>query len=102
MAFVLPVRAAGSAVADLARLAAQPDYAVRYVWVAVGRVDERNGAVFGTPVQLSSVAAPFGTGGGGDDLSYVICDDAFVHAAWGDSRSGATQVWYSRIPLKNF
>lgn len=72
------------------------------VWAAVGRVGEHNGAVFGKPVPVSSVAAPIGSGGGGDDFSYVICDKQFVHAAWGDSRSGATQVWYSRIPLKNF
>jgi hypothetical protein len=29
-------------------------------------------------------------------------DNQYVHAAWGDSRSGLTQVEYARIPLTAF
>ena len=71
------------------------------VWAAVG-LDGHNGAVFSAPRRVSSVAAPYGTGGGGDDFSFITSDHQFVHAAWGDSRSGATQVWYSRISLFDF
>jgi len=72
------------------------------VWAAVGRDQGVNGAVFGAPVRVSSVAAPYGTGGGGDDFSFIAADNQYVHVAWGDSRTGATQVWYSRRPLTSF
>jgi hypothetical protein len=72
------------------------------VFVAVGRVQGANGAVFSSPMELGSPAAPFGTGGGGDDFSQVQVDNQYVHAVWGDSRSGLTQVEYSRIPLSAF
>jgi hypothetical protein len=72
------------------------------VWAAIGRAEGSNGAVFSSPLRVSSVAAPFGTGGGGDDFSYITADNRYIHVAWGDSRSGATQVWYSRIPLTAF
>ena len=72
------------------------------VFVAVGRVKGANGAVFTSPMELGSPAAPFGTGGGGDDFSQVQLDNQYVHVAWGDSRSGLTQVEYARIPLSAF
>ncbi|MBO0728191.1 MAG: exo-alpha-sialidase [Acidimicrobiaceae bacterium] len=72
------------------------------VFVAVGRVERANGAVFTSPLELGSPAAPFGTGGGGDDFSQVQVDNNYVHVAWGDSRSGLTQVEYARIPLTAF
>jgi hypothetical protein len=72
------------------------------VFVAVGRLQGANGAVFTSPMELGSPAAPFGTGGGGDDFSQVQVDNQYVHAAWGDSRSGLTQVEYARIPLTAF
>jgi hypothetical protein len=72
------------------------------VFVAVGRNHGAKGAVFTDPVELGSPPAPFGTGGGGDDFSNVQVDNQYVHAAWGDSRSGLTQVEYARIPLTTF
>ena len=72
------------------------------VWAAVGLDAGAKGTIFSAPRRVSSVAAPYGSGGGGDDFSFIISDDQFVHAAWGDSRSGATQVWYSRISLFDF
>lgn len=74
------------------------------VWAAVGRDRGRRGAVFGAPVRVSSVAAPYPplSGGGGDDFSFVVADNRFVHVGWGDSRNGPTQVWYGRIGLGEF
>jgi hypothetical protein len=72
------------------------------VFVAVGRLEGANGAMFTSPIELGSPTAPFGTGGGGDDFSQVQVDNQYVHAAWGDSRSGLTQVEYARIPLSAF
>ena len=72
------------------------------VFVAVGRDQGTNGAVFSNRIELGSPAAPFGTGGGGDDFSQVQVDNQYVHVAWGDSRSGLTQVEYARIPLTAF
>jgi hypothetical protein len=72
------------------------------VFVAAGRLQGANGAVFSSPMELGSPATPFGTGGGGDDFSQVQVDNQYVHAAWGDSRSGLTQVEYARIPLTAF
>jgi hypothetical protein len=72
------------------------------VFVAAGRVEGANGAVFTSPVELGSPAVPFGTGGGGDDFSQVQVDNQYVHVAWGDSRSGLTQVEYARVPLSSF
>jgi hypothetical protein len=72
------------------------------VFVAVGRDKGANGAVFTSPIELGAPAAPFGTGGGGDDFSQVQVDNQYVHVGWGDSRSGLTQVEYARIPLSAF
>jgi hypothetical protein len=72
------------------------------VFVAVGRVQGANGAVFSSPMELGSPAASYRTGGGGDDFSQVQVDNQYVHAAWGDSRSPLTQVEYARIPLTAF
>jgi hypothetical protein len=35
----------------------------------------------------------------GDDLSSIEVDDQYVHAAWGDNRSGFLGTWYGRVPL---
>lgn len=72
------------------------------VFVALGRDEGANGAVFSSPIELGSPAAPFGTGGGGDDFSQVQVDNQYVHAVWGDSRSGLTQVEYARVPITAF
>ena len=74
------------------------------VWAAVGRDQGNNGPVFSAPVRVSSQtgAYPAGSGGGGDDYSFILADNKYVHVGWGDSRSGFTQVWYGRIPLPNF
>jgi hypothetical protein len=75
------------------------------VWTAVGRVHGSNGAVFSSPVRVSSVAAPYPSqnpGGGGDDFSFVLADNQYVHVGWGDSRNGRTEAWYGRISLPTF
>jgi hypothetical protein len=38
----------------------------------------------------------------GDDFSWIIADHKYAHVAWGDSRNGAVQTWYARIPLTTF
>jgi hypothetical protein len=75
------------------------------VWAAVGRDrGEDDGAVFGAPVRVSSAAGTYPplSGGGGDDFSFIVADNRYVHVGWGDSRNGPTQVWYGRIPLSDF
>jgi hypothetical protein len=74
------------------------------VWAAVGRERGSNGAVFSAPVRVSSATGtyPPGSGGQGDDFSFILADHRYVHVGWGDSRSGFTQVWYGRIPLPTF
>jgi hypothetical protein len=37
-----------------------------------------------------------------DSFSYITADRQYVAVAWGDSRNGEQQVWYSRIPLRDF
>lgn len=70
------------------------------VWAALGREHGANGPVFSAPRRVSSADSPFG--GSGDDFSFVTVDRQFVHVGWGDSRNGATDVWYSRIPRVDF
>lgn len=77
-------------------------------WAAVGRVNSR-GAVFSVPVRVSSRAgkyAPQCLGGvlSGciDSFSYITAARQYVDVGWGDSRSGEQQVWFSRIPLRDF
>lgn len=73
------------------------------VWAAVGRHDDQNGARFSAPLKVSTKAAPYPAGYyGGDDFSFIIGDDQFVHLGWGDSRNGPTQAWYGRIPRTAF
>jgi hypothetical protein len=74
------------------------------VWAAVGRDLGNNGAAFSAPVRVSSATGtyPPGSGGQGDDFSFVLADHKYIHVGWGDSRSGFTQVWYSRIPFPTF
>jgi hypothetical protein len=73
------------------------------VWAAVGTDGGQNGVVFSAPVRVSSKAGAYPAGYyGGDDFSFVIADNKYVHVGWGDSRSGATQDWYARIPLTAF
>src|SRR5262249_52927768 len=69
------------------------------VWLAVGRDEGRHGAVFGTPVRVSSVTAAYpppglgpGQYGGGDDFSFVTASDKDVFVGWGDSRNVAVDV----------
>jgi hypothetical protein len=35
----------------------------------------------------------------GDDLSSLDVDGQYVHAVWGDNRSGFLGTWYGRVPL---
>jgi hypothetical protein len=73
------------------------------VWSAIGHDGGQNGAVFSAPVRVSSATAPYPPGYyGGDDFSFIVADRKYVHVGWGDSRSGATQDWYARIPLTSF
>jgi hypothetical protein len=75
------------------------------VWAAVGRDQGANGASFSAPVRVTSVAAPYpplNPGGGGDDVSFILADNQYVHVGWGDSRNGRTEAWYGRISLPTF
>ena len=38
----------------------------------------------------------------GDDLSSIEVDDQYVHAVWGDNRSGFLGTWYGRIPISAY
>jgi hypothetical protein len=70
------------------------------VWAALGHVAASSGAVFGAPIRVSSVAAPYPSGyAAGDDFSWIITDKHYAHIGWGDSRNGPVQLWYGRIPL---
>jgi hypothetical protein len=72
------------------------------VWAAVGHDVGKRGAVFSAPVRVSSVASPYppGSNGRGDDYSFVLADQKYLHIAWGDSRSGLTEAWYGRVPAQ--
>lgn len=73
-------------------------FGYREVWSVVSR---DGGRTFDRPQRLSHSASP-GTGllfGLGDDFQSVVLDDSFLHAAWGDGRSGDDDVYYSRLPL---
>jgi hypothetical protein len=75
------------------------------VWTAVGRDQGANGAVFSSPVRVTSVSAPYpplNPGGQGDDFSFVLADNQYLHVGWGDSRNGRTEAWYGRISLPTF
>jgi hypothetical protein len=73
------------------------------VWAAVGRHDDQDGVRFSAPLKVSTQAAPYPDGYyGGDDFSYIIGDDQYVHVGWGDSRNGPTQAWYGRISRDAF
>jgi hypothetical protein len=81
------------------------------VWLAVGRDEGRNGAVFGTPVRVSSEAAAYPPGyTAGDDFSWVTATRNTVLVGWGDSRDATgpfaegagVQMWIARIPLSGF
>jgi hypothetical protein len=75
------------------------------VWAAVGRDQGANGASFSAPVRVTSVTAaypPLNPGGGGDDFSFILADNQYVHVGWSDSRNGRTEAWYGRISLPTF
>ena len=76
------------------------------IWAATGRVKGANGADFTTPVRVSSQSGTYPPSGGqGDDFSWVIADNQYLHVGWGDSRNEpaqGVQVWYSRIPTTAF
>ncbi|HWR14930.1 MAG TPA: sialidase family protein [Terriglobales bacterium] len=38
----------------------------------------------------------------GDDLSTVEVDTQYLHAVWGDNRSGFQGTWYGRVPLSAY
>jgi hypothetical protein len=87
--------------------AQQPLHCPYDVWAAFGRDEGDDGAVFGTPMRVSSVTAPYPAAAGGDDFSYVTVDQKYVYVAWGDSRNavptaGGVQVWFARIPVGAF
>jgi hypothetical protein len=91
------------------------------VWAAVGQDQGRNGAVFSSPLRVTTAGVPAAaypvTGSAGDDFSFIIATNSYVHVGWGDSRDlafegptqplgtgggGGVQMWYSRIPLTAF
>lgn len=76
------------------------------VWAAIGRVKGANGADFTSPLRVTSQSGTYPPSGGqGDDFSWVIADNQFLHIGWGDSRNEpaqGVQVWYSRIPTTTF
>jgi hypothetical protein len=79
------------------------------VWAATGRDEGDNGPVFSAPVRVTSTSGTYpatNPGGAGDDFSWAIADNTYVHVGWGDSRDvpvgGGVQVWYERIPLNTF
>ena len=92
------------------------------VWLAVGRDEGRHGAVFGTPVKVSSATAAYPPAGigpgqyaGGDDFSFVTASDDNIYVGWGDSRNvaedvngttikegGGVQIWLARLSLQSF
>jgi hypothetical protein len=76
------------------------------IWAATGRVKGANGADFAPPLRVSSQSGTYPPSGGqGDDFSWVIADNQFLHIGWGDSRNEpaqGVQVWYSRIPTTAF
>jgi hypothetical protein len=81
----------------------------RDVWAATGRNEGANGPVFSSPVRVTSASGAYPTTnptGSGDDFSWVIADNQYIHVGWGDSRNvstgGGVQVFYSRIPLTTF
>jgi hypothetical protein len=43
-----------------------------------------------------------GNFGFGDDLSSVDLDGEYLHAVWGDNRSGFLGTWYGRVPLSAY
>lgn len=72
------------------------------VWAATAR-HENGDVVFSSPLKVTSEAAPYPDAYyGGDDVSWIIGDDRFVHVGWGDSRNGPVQAWYGRIPRGSF
>ena len=77
-------------------------------WAAVAR-EGSSGAVFSAPLRVSSKSGKYPPqclggvlSGCLDDYSYITADHQYVHVGWGDSRTGEQQVWYSRIPLRDF
>ena len=79
------------------------------VWAAVGRDQGANGAVFGAPVRVTSASGTYpatNPSGQGDDFSWIVGDNQYVHVGWGDSRNvpngGGVQVFTGRVPLTAF
>jgi hypothetical protein len=86
------------------------------VWLAVGRDEGSHGAVFGTPIRVSSEAAAYPPGyTAGDDFSYVTASNKNIYVGWGDSRNagvevngttikegGGVQIWMARFSLRSF
>jgi hypothetical protein len=91
------------------------------VWAALGRDKGQNGADFSPPLRVTTPGVPAAaypvTGSAGDDFSFIIATNKYVHVGWGDSRNlafegptqplptgggGGVQMWYSRIPLTEF
>jgi len=79
------------------------------VWAALGRTQGANGAVFTAPVRVTSASGtnpPTNPGGQGDDFSWILADNQFVHVGWGDARNvptgGGVQLFYGRLPLTTF
>lgn len=72
------------------------------VWAATAPPDGQDVA-FSAPLKVSSQAAPYPDAYyGGDDFSWIVGDDKYVHVAWGDSRNGPVQAWYGRVPRAAF
>jgi hypothetical protein len=73
------------------------------VWSAASR---DGGRTFRTIRISHAVSPPYIVERGnfmfGDDLSSIEVDDQFVHAVWGDNRSGFLGTWYGRVPLMTY
>jgi hypothetical protein len=71
------------------------------VYIARGKHQGSNGAVFSAPVKVTSVAGAYPPGPTfGDDQTYVVSAQKDAYVGWGDSRTGATQIWVGRIDDK--
>jgi hypothetical protein len=69
------------------------------VW---GKVAPDGDLRFGPTTRISTVLSPApNTHSAVDDISSAVLDDHFLHAAWGDDRTGSIQPWYGRLRYQN-
>jgi hypothetical protein len=68
-------------------------------WAAVSR---NGGLSFDAPLRISLQPSPAYQPqyAAGDDFSFAALDRHYLHAAWGDSRSGMLNAWYGRVHIR--